>query len=287
MSKKLSTVWFVARSEYVRWVTDPRMIIVLIMLVVINGLVTQPLMDRAEKFGAPLNLFEPFIAVTNSPILLLLIPSVFFVLMSDFPSSSSNMYFLINRTGKLKWLAGQLLFALMAAVSFVAVIFIGTSLFALPNSFIGSDWSDVTRLYMSHFPQEYDSFVSQLLPPNLYNQVYLYETLPATCSLLVLYLFSICSMLLVFKMLKLKTAGLLASVAVLGAGVTAFSAYSALMWIFPTANMVVWVHFQEILAAQVFPLWASYLYFAVFIVVMVTLGALALKKTNFYSTEER
>ncbi len=288
MSRNISTVWFVARSEYVRWVTNPRMIIVLILLIIINTIVTDPLSARAEKFGAPMNLFEPFIAVTNSPILLLLIPSVFFVLMSDFPSSSENMFFLINRTGKINWMIGQLLFAFMAAASFMAVIFIGTlPALITKDCFIGADWSDVTRLYLSHFPKEYDSFVSQLLPANLYNQMYLSETLVHTCLMLLLYLFSICAMLFVFKMLKMKAAGLLTSAAILAAGVTAFTANSVLMWIFPSANMVVWVHFQEILAAQVFPLWASYLYFAVFIAVMIILGALALKKVNFYSTEER
>lgn len=280
------TIFATARTEYVKWITNPRMIIIFVMLIFIRTLAIEPLTARAEKFGQPLNILEPFIAVSNSGMLVMLIPAVFLVLMSDFPVISGNTLFFVKRTGRTNWLLGQLLFALMSIVTYVFSVFAMTILFSLGNSRFGTDWSEATRLYGTKFPDERDSFVSQLLPSNLYNQVDIIPTILHTCALMVLYLFVLSLILFVFKMLKLRGAGLFTGMAVIAAGVATTSLKTSPMWFFPMANTIIWLHYTEILREPIKPVWYSYAYFGVVIAVLLAAAWIVLKKANFYTVEE-
>lgn len=86
MGSKFSirAIWNTARCEFIKLITNPRIIIVGIMLVFIKTLVIEPLVGRAEKYGEPLNILEPFIAVGNSGKLVMFMPCVFLILISDF-----------------------------------------------------------------------------------------------------------------------------------------------------------------------------------------------------------
>ena len=83
----LRKIWAVARTEWLKWVCNPRMIIIPVLTVFIYSYAITPLLERSEKMGEPLNLLEPLIAVGNSGMLTLIIPLVFLTLMSDFPKT--------------------------------------------------------------------------------------------------------------------------------------------------------------------------------------------------------
>ena len=114
-----------ARTEYVKWITNPRMIILGVMLIFINDFAVSPLLKNAEDMNSPLNILEPFIAVANSQLLILIIPAVYLTLISDFPRTDGNTLFFLLRTGKLNWLLGQVLFVIMTIFTFVGVVFAG------------------------------------------------------------------------------------------------------------------------------------------------------------------
>ena len=70
---RLRCVFAVARTEYLKWLTDPRVIIVGVLLVFMRSLAVEPLLERAVKFGEKLNILEPFVAVGNSGMLVMLV----------------------------------------------------------------------------------------------------------------------------------------------------------------------------------------------------------------------
>lgn len=107
---RLRCVFVVARTEYLKWLTDPRVIIVGVLLVFMRSLAVEPLLERAVKFGEKLNILEPFVAVGNSGMLVMLMPCVFLVLISDYPKMTGSTLFFIRRTGKTNWFWGQVLF---------------------------------------------------------------------------------------------------------------------------------------------------------------------------------
>ena len=81
MNKSIKCILAVARSEYIKWITNPRVIIVPVLLVFMRILAVEPLLTRAAKLGADLERMEPFVAIGNSGMLVMLMPCVFLVLM--------------------------------------------------------------------------------------------------------------------------------------------------------------------------------------------------------------
>ena len=99
----LKQVFSCAATEFVKWVCDARMVIVAVLLIFINNFAVSPLTNNAELMGEPLNILEPFIAVANSEILILIIPIVFLTLIADYPKVDTNTVFIsfvsAGRTG--------------------------------------------------------------------------------------------------------------------------------------------------------------------------------------------
>ena len=187
----------VARTEYLRWITDPRVIIVGVLLVFMRTLAVEPLLERADKFGEKLNILEPFAAIGNSGMLVMLMPCVFLILISDYPKMTGSTLFFIKRTGKSNWFVGQLLFLIMAIVTFLFVVVLGSII--VSNGEYGLNWSDTVTKYEARFPNESGNFTSQLLPSNLYNQMTLVSAVGQTLVLMALYLFMLSLIIYFFK----------------------------------------------------------------------------------------
>lgn len=167
----LRKIWAVARTEWLKWVCNPRMIIIPVLTVFIYSYAITPLLERSEKMGEPLNLLEPLIAVGNSGMLTLIIPLVFLTLMSDFPKTDGSSLFFLSRTGRYNWLLGQILFGVMSALTFLAAIYVICTAFLMNRAFLADGWSMVVKRYDLLFPEEAVGFASELVPPNLYNQM--------------------------------------------------------------------------------------------------------------------
>lgn len=282
MTRNIRKIWGVARTEYTGWITNPRVIILGVLLVFIKTLAIDPLTARAEKFGSTMIIFEPFIAVGNSGMLVLFIPLTFLILLSDYPKLGGNTLFYISRTSKRNWLCGQILFLIMAILTFLSAIFLSSLLFS--GGQFGTEWSEAVRKYAARFPEEAWSFDSQLLPSNLYNQIPMMTALWQTSVLLGAYLLVLALIIYLLKLLFSGSAGLGGAVLVIALGTVTTSLYSPLRWAFPTANAIIWLHHREVLSKQIYPMWASFLYFGALLTLLTAANFIALKKLRF--TEE-
>ena len=280
---RLRCILAVARTEYLCWLTDPRVIIVGVLLVFMRSLAVEPLLERAVKFGEKLNILEPFVAVGNSGMLVMLMPCVFLILISDYPKMTGSTLFFIRRTGKTNWLWGQVLFLLMAIATFLLAVLVGSML--VSGGAFSDSWSNTVTKYAARFPNEADSFVSQLLPSNLYNQLSLFSVVLHTIALMTMYLFSLSLIIYFFKLIHIQSFGLFAAIFIVAAGVMTCSLKSPSMWAFPMANTIVWLHYDEILSRRNFPVWCSYAYFAPAITALLTLNACAARKLQLYNIE--
>ena len=283
MRENLRKIWGVARTEFVGWVTNPRVIILGVLLIFIRTLAIDPLTARAERFGDTMIVFEPFIAVGNSGALTLFIPLVFLVLFSDYPKLGGNSLFYISRTGKTAWLCGQILFLIMAVTAFLGAIFAASMLFS--GGHFGTEWSEAVRKYAARFPEEAYNFDSQLLPSNLYNQIPMITALWQTSALLAENLLVYALIIYLLKMMFSSSVGLAGALIVIALGTATTSLYSPIKWAFPTANAIIWLHYEEILRAEIYPMWASFAYFAVLLAALIVGNFIALKRLKF--TEER
>lgn len=283
-SIKPRSIWNIAKGEYIKWITNPRIVTVGILLVFIHSFAVQPMLQHTEKYGEPLNVFEPFLAVCNSGMMVLFMPVVFILLMSDFPVMGSNTLLTVQRTGKLNWFLGQMIFVVMCIVSFIAAIFSGCMI--MSKGTFQNNWSDTIALYNSKFPDEAHSFVSKLLPPNLYNQMSLTDALLYTIILLSLYLLMIALILCLMKMLYLRTMGIFSVIAICALGAATCALQIPAQWLFPTSNTLIWLHYQELLREPVTPISSSLLYFLIGDVLLLIANLLVVHRLQFRNIEQ-
>lgn len=284
MNRSIICVCAVAKSEYIKWITNPRVIIVPVLLLFMRMLAVEPLLERAAKIGGSLDRMEPFVAIGNSGMLVMLLPCVFMVLISDYPKVTGNTLFFVQRTGRFNWFAGQLVFLLMAICTYLCAVFLG-SLLMTGGSFTGT-WSDVVTKYNARFPKEADSFTSKLLPSNLYNQIPLVTAVLQTLIMMYVYLFLLSLVIYFFKLLHIQSLGLFAAIFIIAAGVVTCSLGTDSMWVFPMANTIIWLHYDTILDAPDMPVWYSFAYFGITIAVILILDCIAVHKMEFVNIEQ-
>lgn len=206
------------------------------------------------------------------------------VLISDYPKMTGNTLYFVKRTGKKNWFIGQMLFVFFAIISFLTVILLGSVLMS-QGSFTGN-WSDVVTKYNAMFPDESGNFTSQLLPSNLYNQIPLITSILQTIGLMTVYMLVISMIIYFFKLIHIQSFGLLAAVFVVAGGVVTCSLKSELMWLFPMANTIVWLHYDIILDELNVPMWYTYAYFSVILSVLTIGNAIAVKHLEFINIEQ-
>ena len=284
MNNNFKCAFSVARSEYIKWITNPRVIIIGVLLVFMRTLAIEPLLERAAKIGLSLDILEPFAAIGNSGMLVMFMPCVFMVLISDYPKMTGNTMFFVQRTGRWNWFIGQIIFLLLTIISFISIIFIGSILLS-KGDFTGG-WSDVVTKYNAVFPNEAGSFTSLLLPSNLYNQIPLITVIIQTITLMSAYLFFLSMIIYFFKLIHVQSFGLVAAILIVSAGVITCSLKSDTMWLFPMANTIVWLKYDEILSQPNIPIWFSYLYFGIAIISIMIINCIAVKRLEFINIEQ-
>lgn len=273
-------------TEFVKWVCDARMVIVAVLLIFINNFAVSPLTNNAELMGEPLNILEPFIAVANSEILILIIPIVFLTLIADYPKVDTNTVFYIVRIGRANWFVGQVLKLVFMIVSYLAVIFLGTVLPMLSKGFWYNGWSNVATGFVKMFPDRRGDFGVALLPENLYNQLSVFEAAVKSYLLVAAYLMIIGLILLVFSLFKRKTLGFIICGGMISLGMAFSAIRTNLMWTMPMANSITWLHYTKYFKKPIMPMSFSVIYLLVLIAVLLVFGGLAIGKFNYDNVTE-
>lgn len=275
-----------ARTEYIKWICNARMILLVVMLLFIYSFVIEPLQAHAIEMNSPINVLEPFIATVNSEVLVIIVPAIFLALFSDFPRTDGTTLFFLQRIGRINWIFGQILFAILSIFTYIGVIFIGTVLPVITSSFSANGWSLVVTKYATIYPERAQSFASLLIKENIYNQVSPWYAASIGYGLMMLYLLVIALIMLVFSCLKKKIFGILTTGCIIAFGGTFCLVKIPMMWFFPMAHTSTWLHFTQYFRKPIMPMWISYTYFVCTIVILIIISCIAMKSTNFDSVQE-
>lgn len=188
MSLGIKSIFLVAKSEYVKWLRNPRFLLVLAASVPVHELIVRPMIRAAGEMEQPLNMFETSIAVANSGFALLLFPLIYLVLIAPFPTADGNMLYYIARMGRRNWILGEMLFQFLAAVSY-SIIIIGVTTAQTANiSFLENGWSIPVMDY-DKMGSMAEIHMGTLIPPNLFYQMPPYKALFLSYLLLAFFLF--------------------------------------------------------------------------------------------------
>lgn len=275
-----------AKTEYIKWVCDARMVILGVLLIFIYNFTIQPLLQNAEKMNEPLNMLEPFIAVANSGAVLMIIPLVFMTLIADFPKIDNNTVFYIMRIGRKNWLTGQIIKLVMMAASYLAVIFVGSVVPMLTKGFWYNGWSNVVTNFKNVFPEQSMNFGVQLVPENLYNQLTVFEAAVKSYLLVFAYLMIIGLILLSLSLIKHKTLGFVSCGAVIALGTAFCSIKTSLMWTMPMANSIIWLHFTKYFRVPEVSITFSIVYLVTFVLVLIVFCYIMIGRFNYDNVSE-
>lgn len=276
----------VAKNEYMRWMHNPKLIIFFVMLIFVYDYVILELTTAADRMGKDLQVFEGFIGVSNSQLLLMIIPIIFVGLMGDFPRISGNAMFYIYRVGKINWLMGQILFAIMTVVTYLSAL-LGFSIIAiLSRSFLNNIWSEITTRYYIFAPNEYASIVANLTTGRLYNNLLPLEATLHILGLMFLFLLLISMMLLVGFLCRARMAGVVVTTGILCVGNVLAYMENSVRWFFPTAHAVLEIHFDEIYQKPIMDMRLSYLYYTLLLCVLLIVAFLSIERCDFSKIEE-
>lgn len=281
-----SKILRVAKNEYVKWIHNPKLIIVLVMIIFAYDFVIKELTEAADKMGEKLQIFEGFIGISNSQLLLMIIPIVFVGLMGDFPRVDGNAMFYIHRVGKTNWLLGQMLFAAMASATYLTALLSFSTLSFVGRWFFDNKWSEVTTKYYIFAPDDYGSVVANLTTGRLYNNM---PPLDATLNILVvmfLFLFLISMMLLASFVCKVRVVGIVVTTGILCVGNILAYMGKGISWIFPTGHAIMELHFDPIYKEPVMALQWSYIYYIVLIFILFVVAFIMIDKYDFSKIQE-
>ena len=275
-----------AKTEYIKWVCDARMVILGVLLIFIYNFAIQPLLQNAEKMNEPLNMLEPFIAVANSGAVLMIIPLVFMTLIADFPKIDNNTVFYIMRIGRKNWLTGQIIKLVMMAASYLAVIFVGSVVPMITRGFWYNGWSNVVTNFKNVFPEQSMNFGVQLVPENLYNQLTVFEAAVKSYLLVFAYLMIIGLILLALSLIKHKTLGFVSCGAVIALGTAFCSIKTSLMWTMPMANSIIWLHFTKYFRVPEVSITFSVVYLVTFVAALIIFCYIMIGRFNYDNVSE-
>lgn len=277
----LSKVRNTFHTSYITYrflIVQPRLLLFGGLLIIIYNLVIVPFFDRSDYMMCPFNAIEPFIAVCNSGQLMLFVPALFLILVSDYPEINAHTKYIVCRTGRRKWLCSQVLAAQGFILTYILVLLIACIAMSLPNSTLSLTWSDSIVKYLSAVPVGQYDVVSEYLSPNIYNHFSFVSALFHTALLLWLYLNLLTSVITVFRLLGKKILGLFIAYSMIIGGVVLCAIRSRTMWVMPMAHTVTWLHYQPAFREPVVPLWVSYLYLIAGAIICLSAAFLVLKR---------
>ena len=107
---------------------------------------------------------EAFVALGNSGSIVLILPALFLVLMSDFPQKSGIDFLYQIRCSKRVWIMGQIMFALEAVVFLVVFLILASCLMMGGSGVWKMEFSNAVTHYSSIFPERTGDYILQLLP---------------------------------------------------------------------------------------------------------------------------
>ena len=192
-------IFRVAMAEYKRWLCNPRILLLFMLIIYAREAVGKVLCEHAVAMEEKLYWLEPYLALNNSVVAILIMPVFFFVLMSDFPVMEGSYLWSIYRMGKIKWIVTQLLFSFFAILTVMFGMFLSSVFSCWGNLTLQNGWSNVVTRYYLAFPEDANSPTAQLIQGDIYNQLEVEQAMTLSVTLTILMLFLYCAILLCGK----------------------------------------------------------------------------------------
>lgn len=276
----------VCHMEYGRWLTDHKMILLLLPMVFLKSTVIDGFYRMSRAVGAGFHILEPFIAMWNSQGYSLLLICFYLLMLGDYLKGNGLLKQIIYYAGRKKWIGGQLLFLAASSGSYMLFWLVSSVLVSFPQGYFGTLWSRLVMEYALLFPERAESMEAQLITGKLFRQLPPLEGFLHSFFLNWIYLFLLGEVLLLFYVLHIRKAGLAAAFLIVGAGTGASLMAGRIKWFFPAAHAGLSQHFTDYFREELFSLKASYLAGVIAILLLAVLICFLAKGIRFSDMED-
>lgn len=273
-------MWTVATAQYREWICDGRHALLLILIVFVHANIVMPMVEVSEAQQMSMNALEPYVALANSMLLQAVVPFVYLILLSDFPSRFGNSVFYIVRTGRGGWLGGQLLFALFCAFTYAVLLLAVTTVLAVGHSHVGLEWSTVVTGIWDESTGMLVTEGTTLIDESTYYQGRLITVVLYSVGFMTLNLFLMNIIQIIMYCVGLQKVGLFVciSLEMLGAILCDRTVYAK--WFFPTANSVFGEHFTKYFREPIFEVVDSGLYYVLLEALLISIAYAAIQNAR-------
>lgn len=143
---RLRQIRMTAMANFGRWGRSPQIWLAFALGFVACFLLSGKAVDFAKEHGTLLQLFEPFIWTFGDANSILLISLCLLLLFADLPNLDNQVPLFLVRTTRACWMAGQLVYLVLATTLFVGFILASTCLLAGPQAYRANLWSDTAGI---------------------------------------------------------------------------------------------------------------------------------------------
>ncbi len=279
---QIKNIALTAGSEYMRWLGNPKILLLAVVVLPMRDVVIMPMLEAAEKMDSPVNLLEPCIAVANSWLGLLLMALIYMIFMSSFPTMDGNMLFYMARMGRKNWMLGEMLFQVLAVVTFNSIIIAVSMGQAAKDTFLANGWSLAVTDYDGLYGAVGGFKMAEIIPPNLYFQMSPVMAFLLSYALLSLFLL-LCGFIFLAGCLYQKRLLLfLLQVLHITVGCGLILIRSQGMWLFPVSHSMLACHYRKYFREYMFDPWWS---LALFILAVLLLMSIMYRKAGNVSLD--
>lgn len=273
-------------STYIRWIKNDKQVIVLLLLVCLYMYVISPLKVCCNIMNQPLCFVEAYMTFIGNGFCIPLILLAFLVTIIDFPDLSGNIAFILHRCGRRSWYNNQLVFLILAILSFLVLLFAFSLIFTVSISFAINAWSNVMINLNNESIEKY-RLLKETYPLAVADLSILNHFRPYTGifynTLLTILMFIFHGQLQICLSIKYNRGiGCIASIAVLGLGLVTWASSSKLKWIFPLANSSIGWHYDSLFQETIFPLHISFIYMILINITLYIIGQRIILKKQFF-----
>lgn len=143
---KLKQIWQTALVNFRRWHKNPQIILAFLMAFVVCFLLSDKVLNFADRHDTVLQMFETFIWTFGDANSVLIISLLLLLLFSDMPNLGNDVPFFLIRINRTVWMMGQILYVVLATLLFVAFILLSTCLLCFTKAYSANIWSKTAAI---------------------------------------------------------------------------------------------------------------------------------------------
>lgn len=156
----LAKIWKICVLNFRKWIVSPRIYVVAALVLVFINMVISPVVDLAKSVNESVTPWlVPFIMSDNYMIIVIFVCAV--ILFCDAPFIDEQQPYIIIRSNRICWAAGQILYIIISGLIFSLFLFISICINLISVINFSFDWGKtIGTLAQTDAGIQFDSYIS-------------------------------------------------------------------------------------------------------------------------------